>query len=575
MIVIFNLVYGYSTYGAPSEFGNLTNTTCYIGGDEGIVNCTGDAYFTSVFADVTGTANNSDYWNNLDSINTTSLQAETGDLLGVKYSWLTSLFVKLISIFDTSTQGLLLAMNFNSETINGNSVLDSSTYNNHGTVVGATHNSTGGFNGGGAFMFDGMDDGVTYEIDTEDFVNLSFDFTYSFWYKKAVEIPQYPATDTTQCVFPATSYTDGRLRGCYRDRYCDNGIRFRWAGTGGSNVWCTGALNVDEWYHIVLSRNRTYINGYVNGVFIGKDTANNLHLNGSIGFDVHNNFNGTIDEARVYNRSLSAEEISRLYLQRTETINSYVSQKDILINNTGAHVLSNLSAYNYFNKSGDLNWIRPENVFDIDDEDIESDLNTYVDIAGDIMAGNLDMDDEAGESPKTRWLNENDQVCQIYSQTTGDFRIEAANNLEITKGGSFTIDGTNIDTKYVLANTWTSHDNYPTACTAPNLVRGIGDSLTCVGETGDISAVTETGTTPLTFTGCTTGSCAIGLDTDLVSHDTTPELGGYLDTAGQNIGSTSDEIENIYIATNSKIFLGDGQEGEIYYDGSKLIIKLN
>jgi len=35
-------VRGYSTYGAPTEFGNDTTTTCWVGGDGGIVNCTGD-----------------------------------------------------------------------------------------------------------------------------------------------------------------------------------------------------------------------------------------------------------------------------------------------------------------------------------------------------------------------------------------------------------------------------------------------------------------------------------------------------------------------------------------------------
>jgi len=35
----------YSTYGSPSEFGNDTDTTCFVGGDDGIVNCTGNAKF--------------------------------------------------------------------------------------------------------------------------------------------------------------------------------------------------------------------------------------------------------------------------------------------------------------------------------------------------------------------------------------------------------------------------------------------------------------------------------------------------------------------------------------------------
>jgi len=48
LFVFFILgVLGYSEYGAPSEFGNLTDTTCWIGGDYGILNCTGEAYFGS------------------------------------------------------------------------------------------------------------------------------------------------------------------------------------------------------------------------------------------------------------------------------------------------------------------------------------------------------------------------------------------------------------------------------------------------------------------------------------------------------------------------------------------------
>ena len=57
-----------------------------------------------------------------------------------------------------------------------------------------------------------------------------------------------------------------------------------------------------------------------------------------------------------------------------------------------------------------------------------------------------------------------------------------------------------------------------------------------------------------------------------ISTDATPELGGYLDTGGNNIGSTSDEIENIYVATNSRIYFGDAQESSIYYNGTTLII---
>ena len=54
--------------------------------------------------------------------------------------------------------------------------------------------------------------------------------------------------------------------------------------------------------------------------------------------------------------------------------------------------------------------------------------------------------------------------------------------------------------------------------------------------------------------------------------DTTPQLGGYLDANGQNIGSTSDEIENIYVGDNTRIYFGDGQDASIYFNGTNLII---
>ena len=57
--------------------------------------------------------------------------------------------------------------------------------------------------------------------------------------------------------------------------------------------------------------------------------------------------------------------------------------------------------------------------------------------------------------------------------------------------------------------------------------------------------------------------------------DTSPQLGGYLDTNGSNIGATDDEIENVYVGTNTRIYFGDGQESSIYFDGSTLVFRVN
>ncbi|KKM48774.1 hypothetical protein LCGC14_1557380 [marine sediment metagenome] len=131
------------------------------------------------------------------------------------------------------------------------------------------------------------------------------------------------------------------------------------------------------------------------------------------------------------------------------------------------------------------------------------------------------------------YLSGNDLACEADDDTTCG-----------TSGICSTVyqSASTLDSLYVSRGTWTDHDNYPATCgSSTPFVKTIGDTSTCSGFVAD----------------------------------TSPQLGGYLDTNGNNLGSTSDEIENIYIGLNQKVFLGNAQEGEIYYDGSKLIIKVN
>ena len=65
--------------------------------------------------------------------------------------------------------------------------------------------------------------------------------------------------------------------------------------------------------------------------------------------------------------------------------------------------------------------------------------------------------------------------------------------------------------------------------------------------------------------------CVQNAITSLVS-DTSPQLGGYLDTHGNNIGSTDDEIEKIYIGTDQEVYFGDGQESYIKGNSTQIAI---
>ncbi len=234
---------------------------------------------------------------------------------------------------------------------------------------------------------------------------------------------------------------------------------------------------------------------------------------------------------------------------------------------------------------------------------------------GDVSTGNIDLDDGVGESPKLRFLNALNNISQIYEQTDGDLFIDAAKGFELagtsyrmttlTNCDTIDTDGSGVlscgsdddttcgtsgicstvyqsastlDSLYVSRNAWTDHDNYPAACAGGSYASTIGDTLTCSNPaTESDSTWTLHNSYPSTCAAATPFIGTIG-DTSTcrgIVSDTSPQLGGYLDTNGNNLGSTTDEIENIYITTNNKIFLGTGQEGEIFYDGTKIVIKLN
>lgn len=78
----------------------------------------------------------------------------------------------------------------------------------------------------------------------------------------------------------------------------------------------------NKWYHVVLTQNQTDITIFVNGVLEStEDSAEPKDADGfAIGQHPQGNqrFEGKIDEVRVYNRSLSAQDVEELYFAGSE-----------------------------------------------------------------------------------------------------------------------------------------------------------------------------------------------------------------------------------------------------------------
>ena len=48
--------------------------------------------------------------------------------------------------------------------------------------------------------------------------------------------------------------------------------------------------------------------------------------------------------------------------------------------------------------------------------------------------------------------------------------------------------------------------------------------------------------------------------------DTTPQLGGTLDANGNDIGATTDEIENVFVGDDNYIYFGNDQDCKLGYN---------
>lgn len=87
---------------------------------------------------------------------------------------------------------------------------------------------------------------------------------------------------------------------------------------GSTNVYGTTALSLNKWYFVAMVHSASSVTFYINGVADGTQSqtiGGTLSSQAYIGWDTATvYFAGKMDDVRVYNRSLSAQEIQQLYL---------------------------------------------------------------------------------------------------------------------------------------------------------------------------------------------------------------------------------------------------------------------
>jgi hypothetical protein len=197
--------------------------------------------------------------------------------------------------------GLVAAYSFDEGT--GTVLGDASGHGNHGTIDGATWTNEGRF--GGALAFDGVDDAVA--VSDASTLDLTTSFTLEAWV--------YPTALSGWRTVVLKEVDQGLAYSLYAN---DNVPRpAGYAKVAGVDQAAVGAasLALNTWTHLAATYDDRVLRLFVNGLEVG-----NLPLTGAAAVSDRplriggNNiwgeyFEGSIDEVRIYNRPLSAQEI--------------------------------------------------------------------------------------------------------------------------------------------------------------------------------------------------------------------------------------------------------------------------
>lgn len=243
--------------------------------------------------------------------------------------------------FDANMQSLIMDYRF---TTGGSSVADESGHGHTGQVFGATYTTTGHL--GGAYNFDGTNDYIrVYSLGTMS------SGTISMWV--------YANASVVSGSGPLKSDMDNTTEYCFYFERLSSG-RFRavhWKYGLTNLVFTTNAFTVSTWHHILFMWNQTNVSGYLNGQLSFSQPNNGLNTDFTrlaLGFSRDNQspsyfWRGMIDEVQMYNRALSPQQVSNLYL--TGFIGAPSSRYETTITGPGPYVIANLTNLQTYNIS--------------------------------------------------------------------------------------------------------------------------------------------------------------------------------------------------------------------------------
>ncbi|MBU0757143.1 MAG: hypothetical protein KKF44_03705, partial [Nanoarchaeota archaeon] len=314
----------------------------------------------------------------------------------------------------------VLYMPFEGNGNEANNATDYSGYGNNGTVVGATWNRTGG-KIGGAYDFDG-DSGYIEIPESSYITSNNSNFSIESWF--------YANEWTSNSVSSLISKRNAKATMDWALYYYTAVTELRFVIGEDAAVSLFSALNlnptIQEWHHLVITRNDSTYRLYFEGTLNGTDTSaqtwvdsENIVIGNLQPNDVYV-INGTLDEVKIYNYSLSPEQIWANY----EAGLAGKSAKTIVFNETTTgdewlcSVTPNDGYQDGLTKNSTAVTIVSNNVPTwVDDPEIYP----YTPLSSQNLTCNFNVTDVNGDSITniTNWYKDNKSITVLYMPFEG------------------------------------------------------------------------------------------------------------------------------------------------------------
>ncbi|RJQ17201.1 hypothetical protein C4573_04070 [Candidatus Woesearchaeota archaeon] len=253
-----------------------------------------------------------------------STTAYDGKTASNVYNWL---------VDNVSITVLNLPLDHNISSTASGALKDYSGYNNNGTLAGTAPVWASNGKVGGGYNFSG--DRITVTDHT------SLDTTTAF----TVEVWAFPSTvSSPHDIIGKYAWSDGQ--GLFQVRQFNAELRaYLIEGTTIQIVNATSFFTINTWHHIVVVYNSSNITIYKNGVWAANydptlsflPTNTNVVIGAAADTGTANYFSGVIDHVKIYNRSLSGNQIAQLYAETSagKTDNSTITDLETV--DSGTH----------------------------------------------------------------------------------------------------------------------------------------------------------------------------------------------------------------------------------------------